>query len=128
MSEVDLLILSNRAAVELDKASRGKPVEFRAARLLGQQLQRSTKLDYLMRNLCFHALVKSQGGQPSNEGLTAIRNPSEQDLVGELVKVTPEVPAKKQKCLRDFCVAFATQLLSNHYSMRRYQPPNPHRK
>jgi hypothetical protein len=138
LSDPRLPLTVSRAAIELDKASRGESVTFDATRRFSQFLHDSLEEDVKgggSHTVWLDANTVDVMGQAliEFEGSGNVR--TVQDVVDHALRLVSEMekaPEAKQGSnfdqLRRFCVAFGNSLLSRRNFLKHEGPINPHRR
>ncbi len=140
MSDPRLPMTVSRAAIEIDRASRGEPVDFVEFRRFTEFLHESLQQDEDVESVGPHALwldantVDVMGNALTDfEGAGKVRTVKDVfdhawKLVGEMEKAAEAESGSNLDRIREFCVAFGNSLLSHRASLKHEGPINPHRR
>ena len=138
MSDPRLPMTVSRAAIELDKASRGEHVDFDATRRFTKFLQDSLEqdaepsgvhavwLDANTVDVVGHALLEFEGKGKVRTVQDVFDHACA--LVTQMKKASVTETESDLDSLRRFCVAFGNSLLSRRGSLKQEGPINPHRR
>ena len=138
MSDPQLPLTVSRAAIEIDRASRGESVDFVAFRRFTQFLHESLQQDVEPGGP--HAVwldantVDVVGNALTDlEGVGKVRTVKDVfdhawKIVAEMEKAAAAENGSNLDRIRKFCVAFGNSLLSHRASLKHEGPINPHRR
>lgn len=138
MADPQLPMTVSRAAIEIDQASRGEPVDFVAFRrfteFLHESLQQDVEaggphavwLDANTVDVVGNALTDFEG--PGTVRTVKDVFDHAWVIVGEMEKATETKTGSNLDRIRRFCVAFGNSLLEHRASLKHEGPINPHRR